>query len=1307
MSKPAADVVTQTPVDMLELAGQPALSDFRLEKLAHALRKADSRVAGVEARYVYFVDLASPLSVEHRERLEALLLPGVAAGKLPREASRLYVVPRFGTISPWSSKATDIALACDLTAVRRIERGICYGLEFGDRPSQDEVLKLSRLLFDRMTETVLESSDDARALFQAHAPAAVVTIPLREEGRNALQTANSDLGLALSEDEIDYLLASYRELDRDPTDAELMMFAQANSEHCRHKIFNADWIIDGEPQEESLFGMIRTTTEASPGGVISAYSDNAAVIEGWTTPRLMPAPASREYTYCDEPVHILMKVETHNHPTAISPFPGAATGAGGEIRDEGATGLGAKPKAGLTGYTVSHLRIPGFPQPWESDFPHPDRMATPLEIMIEGPIGGAAFNNEFGRPNLCGYFRTFEWRSPDLPANEMRGYHKPIMIAGGVGNVREEHARKTDVPVGAKVVTIGGPAMLIGLGGGAASSVASGTSSVDLDFASVQRGNPEMQRRAQEVIDRCWAMGDDNPILLIHDVGAGGLSNAVPEAVDHSKHGARIELRDMANAEPGMSPMGIWCNEAQERYVLIVAADRIEDFEALCDRERCPVSVIGTLTDDGTLVVTDREFGNRPVDMPMQMLLGNPPKMTRDVARVDRQAATLDVDGIELEDAVYRVLRFPAVASKSFLIHIGDRTVGGLSARDQLVGPWQVPVSDVAITLSGFEGVTGEAMAMGERTPLAAFNAPASGRMAVAEAITNIAAAAIDGIDKVRLSANWMAAAGHAGEDASLFDTVKTVANDMCRQLGIAIPVGKDSLSMRARWQRDGAEYQVVAPVSLIVSAFAPVSDSTRQLTPQLQASDEQSYLLLLDLGGARNRLGGSCLAQAFNRVGGDAPDIDNPAALAGFFAAIQELSSRGMLLAYHDRSDGGLLATVAEMMFASRLGVSLQLSGTREDMLAQLFSEEAGAVIQVTKGKLAHLQMVLDRHGVSALAVGRVERTPVLTIRGGEAAARRFERKDLQRAWSETGYRIQALRDNPATAKEEFDRILDDDDPGLNVRLTFDANQDITIPVRGGVKPRVAILREQGVNSQNEMAAAFMRVGFSVVDVHMSDLLEGRDDLANYQGLVACGGFSFGDVLGAGGGWAKSILYHSRTRDQFQAFFERGDSFALGVCNGCQMLSHLRELIPGSDNWPRFLRNRSEQFEARLSLVEVVESPSLFLQGMAGSRLPIATSHGEGRAVFDSDDDRYAASYTVALRYVDNYGHVADEYPANPNGSRDGICGLANEDGRVTIMMPHPERVALTRQNSWHPDGWDDAGPWLRMFRNARVAVG
>ena len=1292
---------------MLELAGQPALSQFRLDKLGRALHRADDRVKGVEARYTYFVDLAEPLSDDHRKRLRALLLSGERPGQLSKGLRKLYVVPRHGTISPWSSKATDIAQACDLHSVRRIERGICYGLQLRGRPAQEEVLQLSRLLFDRMTETVLEASADAAALFQARDPVPLVAIPLKTEGRDALVKANTELGLALSGDEIDYLVMSYRELDRDPTDAELMMFAQANSEHCRHKIFNASWIIDGKAQDERLFGMIRTTTEASPAGVISAYSDNAAVIEGSTTSRLMPASADREYTYYDEPVHIVMKVETHNHPTAISPFPGAATGAGGEIRDEGATGLGARPKAGLTGFTVSHLRIPGYRQPWESDFPHPDRMATPLEIMIEGPIGGAAFNNEFGRPNLCGYFRTFESTLADLPDNEIRGYHKPIMIAGGVGNVRAEHANKIDVPIGARVVTIGGPAMLIGLGGGAASSLASGTSSEDLDFASVQRGNPEIQRRAQEVIDRCCAMGNDNPILLIHDVGAGGLSNAVPEAVDHSKHGARIELRDVANAEPGMSPMGIWCNEAQERYVLIVGRDRVEEFTSLCERERCPVSVIGTLTDNGRLVVSDRKFDNHPIDMPMQMLLGNPPKMTRDVARVARTESVLDLSDIEIEEAVLRVLSFPAVADKSFLIHIGDRTVGGLSARDQLVGPWQVPVSDVAITSSGFAGVSGEAMAMGERTPLASFNAPASGRMAVAEAITNIAAAPIESITKLRLSANWMAAAGHAGEEANLFDTVKTVANDMCRKLGIAIPVGKDSLSMRTRWHEDGEEYQVIAPVSLIVSAFAPVTDVTRHLTPQLRATDEPSYLLLFDLGNGANRLGGSCLAQAFNRIGGEAPDIDNPGLLGNLFAAVQELASREMLLAYHDRSDGGLLATVAEMIFASRLGVSLQLSGSRWGKLAQLFSEEAGAVVQVAKSKLTQVQMVLDRNGISARAIGRVEDNAALSLRDGDRELLRLERSDLQRAWSETSYRIQSLRDNPATALEEFDRILDDADPGLNATLVYDINDDIARPFRGSAKPKIAILREQGVNSQYEMAAVFMRAGFSVVDVHMSDLLEGRDDLANYQGLVACGGFSFGDVLGAGGGWAKSILYHSRTRDQFAAFFDRRDTFALGVCNGCQMLSHLRELIPGAENWPRFLRNRSEQFEARLSLVEVVESPSLFLQGMAGSRMPIATSHGEGRASFDSDEARYGASYTVALRYVDNYGEVTDDYPANPNGSRDGICGLSNEDGRVTIMMPHPERVAMARQNSWHPDDWGDDGPWMRMFRNVRVAVG
>jgi phosphoribosylformylglycinamidine synthase len=785
------------------------------------------------------------------------------------------------------------------------------------------------------------------------------------------------------------------------------------------------------------------------------------------------------------------------------------------------------------------------------------------------------------------------------------------------------------------------------------------------------------------------------------------LSNAVPEAVDHSKHGARIELRDVANAEPGMAAMGIWCNEAQERYVLIVASERVGEFRSLCDRERCPVSVIGTLTEDGRLVVNDRDLDSRPVDMPMQMLFGNPPKMKREVTRLDRYLPELDLSDIEIIDAVYRVLRFPAVADKSFLIHIGDRTVGGLSARDQLVGPWQVPVSDVAITSSAFAGVTGEAMAVGERTPLAAFDAPASGRMAVAEAITNIAAAPVRSLAKVRLSANWMAAAGHPGEDANLFDTVRTVANDMCRELGIAIPVGKDSLSMRTRWRQDDTTYEVVAPVSLIVSAFAPVTDVTRHLTPQLRAIDEASYLLLFDLGDGLNRLGGSCLAQAFGRVGGQAPDIENPAALGNMFAAMQELASRDMLLSYHDRSDGGLLATVAEMIFASRLGVSLQLSGSRKALLEQLFTEEAGAVVQVAKGKLTQVQMILDRNGISAKAIGRVEREPVLTIRNGDNEPLCFARKDLQRAWSETGYRIQSLRDNPATAREEFDRILDDDDPGLNVQLMFDINDDVSRPFRSAVKPRVAILREQGVNSQYEMAAAFIRAGFAVVDVHMSDLLDGRDALSNYQGLVACGGFSFGDVLGAGGGWAKSILYHSRTRYQFEEFFHRGDTFALGVCNGCQMLSQLRELIPGAENWPRFLRNTSEQFEARLSLVEVVESPSLFLQGMAGSRMPIATSHGEGRAHFDTDEARYGASYAVAMRYIDNYGSVADAYPANPNGSRDGICGLSNEDGRVTIMMPHPERVALTKQNSWHPAEWGEDGPWMRMFRNVRVAVG
>jgi len=1288
---------------MLELPGQSALSEFRLNKLLSVLRQSEPGIDDIHARYAYFVSVTESLSAEQSKRLDDLLLSGDPVVQLPPDARRLFAVPRPGTISPWSSKATDIAHACGLDKIERIERGICYGLQFKADPGKASLAAVRRHLFDRMTETLIENGDQAEMLFETHAPLPLGTVPLLKEGPDALVRANSELGLALSADEIEYLHTNYADLRRNPTDAELMMFAQANSEHCRHKIFRADWIIDGEPQNQKLFDMIRSTTDASPNGVISAYSDNAAVIEGWRGQRLMPG-RDRQYRYSDEPIQIVMKVETHNHPTAISPFPGAATGSGGEIRDEGATGLGAKPKAGLTGFTVSHLRIPGFAQPWEQAFAHPGRMATPLEIMLEGPIGGAAFNNEFGRPNLLGYFRTFE--APGPRKNEIRGYHKPIMIAGGMGNVREEHALKVDVPVGARLVVIGGPAMLIGLGGGAASSLASGASHEDLDFASVQRGNPEIERRAQEVIDRCWAMGEANPILLIHDVGAGGLSNAVPEAVDHSHLGARVELRDVPNAEPGMSPMGIWCNEAQERYVLVIADERIDEFSNLCDRERCPVAVIGTLTDDRILIVTDREFGNRSVDMPMEMLLGKLPKTIRNVTRLPRLRQELDIEGIELEDAVLRVLRFPAVADKSFLIHIGDRTVGGLCVRDQLVGPWQVPVSDVAITASSFEGNSGEAMSMGERTPLATINAPASGRIAVGEAVTNIAAAAIDDISKIRLSANWMAAAGHPGEDANLFDTVKAVSHELCRELGIAIPVGKDSLSLRTQWQDEDGDYQVVAPVSLIVSAFAPVSDVRRHLTPQLQRVDEASHLLLLDLGGGLRRLGGSCLAQAFCRHGGETPDLDHPQRLRNFFQAIQELREKRLILAYHDRSDGGLLVTVAEMMFAGRLGASLSLAGPDHDVLAQLFNEELGAVVQVTDSKLGEAQAVLDRRDSAWVLIGQVDSDDRLSICSDDELVFSMDRIRMQREWSETSYRLQSLRDNPETAREEYDRILDSKDPGLDVRLNFDPSEDIAAPLIGGEKPRVAILREQGVNSQYEMAAAFMRAGFDAIDVHMSDLFDGRDELGNYQGIVACGGFSFGDVLGAGGGWAKSILNHSQTRDQFAEFFARGDSFALGVCNGCQMLSHLRELIPGSAYWPNFLRNKSEQFEARFSLVEIGDSRSVFLSGMAGCRLPIATSHGEGRASFFNATDQAVAETLVALHYIDNYGNVAETYPSNPNGSVNGICGLSNEDGRVTIMMPHPERVARTTQNSWHPDNWGDDGAWMRIFRNARVAV-
>jgi phosphoribosylformylglycinamidine synthase len=1036
---------------------------------------------------------------------------------------------------------------------------------------------------------------------------------------------------------------------------------------------------------------------------------------GFPAGRFFPDPADGEYRYHPEDVHILMKVETHNHPTAISPFPGAATGSGGEIRDEGATGRGAKPKAGLCGFSVSNLRIPDFIQPWERDYGKPGRIVSALDIMLDGPIGAAAFNNEFGRPNLAGYFRAFEEDGPD---GQRRGYHKPIMIAGGLGNIRAPHVHKAELPPGTAIVVLGGPAMLIGLGGGAASSMAAGSSHEDLDFASVQRGNPEMQRRAQEVIDRCVALGASNPILSIHDVGAGGLSNAVPEIVHGAERGGMFELRAVPNDDPGMTPMQIWCNEAQERYVLAIAAEGLATFEALCERERCPYAVIGVATSEPELTVTDRQFNNRPVDLPMNVLFGKPPKMLRDVTDHSVEAPSLLVGegwcgGVSLTDAVARVLRFPAVADKSFLVTIGDRTVTGLVCRDQMVGPWQVPVSDVAVTTTSFDVYTGETMAMGERTPLAVLNAPASGRMAVGEAITNIAAARIEKLGDVKLSANWMAAAGHPGEDARLYDTVKVVGMELCPALGVAIPVGKDSLSMKTVWEAKGARKSVVAPLSLIVSAFAPVQDARRTLTPQLRTDRGDTDLILLDLGRGKNRLGGSAVAQVYNQWGDVVPDVDSPADLKAFFAVIQELNAAGRLLAYHDRSDGGLLATLAEMMFAGGCGVTVLLDDLDgEGPLAALFAEELGAVLQVRASdrQAALAQLAAAGLGECSHVIGAPNAEDRLMVRHAGEVVFTASRAELRRLWSETSYRLQTLRDHPDCAREAFAAACDPADPGLNVRLTFNPAEDIAAPfLAEGARPRIAILREQGVNGQVEMAAAFDRAGFAAVDVHMSDLIGGRVSLADFHGIAACGGFSYGDVLGAGEGWAKSILFNPRARDEFAAFFARLDSFGLGVCNGCQMLSNLHELIAGTELWPRFVRNRVEQFEARLSLVEVLPSPSLFLRGMEGSRLPIAVAHGEGRAEFRDENGPDAALVAglVTLRFVDHFGRPAETYPANPNGSPGGITGLCSRDGRFTILMPHPERVFRTVQYSWHPDGWGEDGPWLRLFRNARRWLG
>ncbi len=1341
---------------MLRFRGVSALSAFRQEKLAAAISISCPQVSHIYAEYWYFCLVARDLKPGEILVLENLLdcssremSGGRTAGNGgAREGDELLLVlPRPGTISPWSTKATDIVHHCGLAPVQRLERGVAFHIGTGNQPFSDfpesERHALLALIHDRMTEAVFDSPQDAEKLFRRFKPEPLAEVDIIGCGIAALSKADSEMGLALSLDEMDYFAEYFSGIGRNPTDVELMMFAQANSEHCRHKIFNANWIIDGSPREASLFTMIRNTHRQNPAGTIVAYADNSAIIEGARIARFY-AGESNEYGYADEQTHILMKVETHNHPTAISPFPGAATGVGGEIRDEGATGRGAKPRAGLCGFSVSNLNIPGFIQPWEqaadSAYGRPERIASALQIMLEGPVGSAAFNNEFGRPNLSGYFRTYE----ESVAGEMRGYHKPIMLAGGIGHIAARHAFKEPFPPGALLIQLGGPGMLIGLGGGAASSMDTGINAETLDFDSVQRGNPEMERRAQEVIDSCWQLerqGEVNPILSIHDVGAGGLSNALPELVHGASRGGRFNLRDIPSEEPGMSPMQIWSNEAQERYVLAIGPESLERFRMICDRERCPFAIVGTATGEQQLTVIDSLFGNKPVDMDLSVLLGKPPKMTREVAHIEKKHSPLDWSRLNLEETAYRVLRLPSVADKTFLITIGDRTVGGMTARDQMVGPWQVPVSDVAVTLMGYRSDLGEAFSMGERSPLALIDAAASARIAVGEAITNIAAAAIEDIGEIKLSANWMAAAGHPGEDAALFDAVHAVGMELCPGLGISIPVGKDSMSMKTVWETEDipggrkVKREVTAPVSLIISAFARTADTRRTLTPQLRTDCDRTELILIDLGAGRNRLGASALAQVCKQVGDECPDIDGPlgvARLKRFFSSVQRLNREGFILAYHDRSDGGLFATLCEMAFAGRAGMTVNLDqlcfdtlahdidgyelkqetlGGRylERILAVLFNEELGAVIQVKAGQRGKVLDILAEADLRDLSfvIGEVNDGDEIRFMRNNQALLVAKRVDLHRAWSETTCQMQKLRDNPECAQQEYDRLLDRHDSGLHAQLSFDVNEDIAAPwVRSGVRPRIAILREQGVNGHVEMAAAFDRAGFSAFDVHMSDIIDGRTSLENYKGFAACGGFSYGDVLGAGAGWAGSILFNARARDEFEQFFSRDDTFALGVCNGCQMMSHLREIIPGAEHWPRFIRNKSEQFEARLVMVETPHSSSLFFAGMAGSRMPVAVAHGEGRAEFPDEAAVSVISPLVALRYVDNRGEPTEMYPSNPNGSPQGIAGITTPDGRFSILMPHPERGFRAAQYSWHP-GWREDAPWMRMFRNARKWVG
>ncbi|QDO86626.1 phosphoribosylformylglycinamidine synthase [Shewanella psychropiezotolerans] len=1290
------------------IRGAPALSAFRVQKLMEACETALLPVSGIYAEYVHLADLTESLGENETQQLAKLLTYGPAIEAHAPQGTLHFVTPRPGTISPWSSKATDIAHNCGLNKVKRLERGIAYYVE-SDVLTTEQEQSLTALLHDRMVEVILTGFEQAAMLFVRTEPAVVKSVDILGEGRSALELANTQFGLALANDEIDYLVENFVKLGRNPNDVELMMFAQANSEHCRHKIFNADWTIDGEVQPKSLFKMIKNTFAVTPDGVLSAYKDNAAVMEGYTAGRFFPEDDG-VYSYHTEPMHILMKVETHNHPTAISPYPGAATGSGGEIRDEGATGRGSKPKAGLTGFSVSNLKIPGFVQPWEADYGKPERIVTALDIMTEGPLGGAAFNNEFGRPAILGYFRTYEQEVSSHNGIEVRGYHKPIMLAGGLGNIRGEHVQKGEITVGAKLIVLGGPAMNIGLGGSAASSMTSGESNEDLDFASVQRENPEMERRCQEVIDRCWQMGDNNPIQFIHDVGAGGLSNAFPELVNDGERGGKFELRDVPSDEPGMSPLEIWCNESQERYVMSVAPENLDTFIAICERERAPFAVVGVATQERHLSLSDAHFDDKPIDLPLELLLGKAPKMSRDVVSAKAESPAVDQSKIDIKDAVRRILRLPTVAEKTFLITIGDRSVTGLVNRDQMVGPWQVPVADCAVTAASFDSYTGEAMSLGERTPLALLDFGASARMAVAESIMNIAGTDIGSFKRIKLSANWMSAAGHPGEDAGLYEAVKAIGEELCPELDLTIPVGKDSMSMKTAWQEEGVDKSVTSPMSLVITAFGAVQDIRNTVTPELRTDKGETELLLIDLSAGNNRLGGSCLAQVYSELGDSAPDLKDSSLLRGFFEVIQPLVAQRDVIAYHDRSDGGLFTTLVEMAFAGNTGLNIDLADVDGTDIERLFNEELGGVIQVSSSQSEAIIAKFNAAGVACHVIGSLTADDTITINDGDRAILVESRTELRTIWAETTHKMQSLRDNPECADEEFKLKHDASEPGLTVDLKFDPSQDVAAPfILKGAAPKMAILREQGVNSHLEMAAAFDRAGFESRDVHMSDILSGRVTLDEFQGLAACGGFSYGDVLGAGEGWAKSILFNTRAREQFTQFFEREDSFSLGVCNGCQMLSTLKEIIPGTEHWPRFVRNRSERFEARVSLVEIQKNPSIFFEGMQGSRMPIAVSHGEGRAEFATPEAMALAesSGTIALRYVNGQGKIATKYPQNPNGSPNALSGICSTDGRVTIMMPHPERVFRTVANSWHPDSWGEDSPWMRMFRNARVKLG